>query len=219
MSDRSCNPILAGKRSDLDAFDDAELHCRVEILHRLLIKVDDASWLERPNIIYFDDRSLVCRFDEREPRAISLSREDAAKESAQIRLNSRSPAVRAVVSTGRGQFAALAGAGTKRIVGRGSAYEWRQLGNVGMGLRAGRRTCWLYGGFRRNRTSKNNHHAAERGAHLTQHSETPPYLTNEMRGRHKVRRVQLKGENWEKYWSWNPRKCFDLAVWIACDAR
>src|SRR5262249_6054156 len=73
MSDWSCNPILAGKRSDLDALDDAALHRRVEILHRLLIKVDDAPWLERPNIIYFDDRSLVCRFDEREPRAIGLS--------------------------------------------------------------------------------------------------------------------------------------------------
>ena len=30
--------------------------------------------------------------------------------------------------------------------------------------------------------------------------------------------VQLKGDNWEKYWCWNPRKCFDLAVWIAGDA-
>jgi len=96
MSDWSCNPILAGKRSDLDALDDAALHRRVEILHRLLIKVDDAPWLERPNIIYFDDRSLVRRFDEREPRAIGLSWEDATKEPAQLRLNGRSPAVRAV---------------------------------------------------------------------------------------------------------------------------
>jgi hypothetical protein len=55
--------------------------------------------------------------------------------------------------------------------------------------------CRLYSRFRRNRTSKNNHHAAERGAHLTQHSGTPPYLTNELRGRHKVRRVQLQGDN------------------------
>ena len=39
-------------------------------------------------------------------------------------LNGRSPAARAVVFAGRGQFAAFAGAGTKRIVGRSSAYEW-----------------------------------------------------------------------------------------------
>ena len=36
-SDRSCNPVVAGKWGDLDALDDAALHRRVEILHRLLI--------------------------------------------------------------------------------------------------------------------------------------------------------------------------------------
>src|SRR5262249_58888331 len=102
----------------------------------------------------------------------------------------------------------------KRIVGRGSAYERRQLG-VGMRLRAGRQMYRLHGGFRRSRPRKNNHHAAERGAHLTQHSGTPPYLTNELRGRHKVRRVQLKGDNWEKILLVEPAKNFGQVVWIA----
>jgi hypothetical protein len=64
--------------------DDTELEGRIEIAHRLLIKIDDTTGFERPDIVYFNDRSLIGDFNKGVCGPVVFAMADAAKRLAQI---------------------------------------------------------------------------------------------------------------------------------------
>ena len=59
----------------------------IEVAHRLLIKVDDATRFERPDIVYLNDGSLIGDFNKGVCRPVVFAMADAAKCLAQISLD------------------------------------------------------------------------------------------------------------------------------------
>jgi hypothetical protein len=71
--------------------DDSALEGWIEVAHRLFIKVDDATGFERPDIIYFNDGSLIGDFNKRVCGPVVFAMADAAKRFAQVNLDRGSP--------------------------------------------------------------------------------------------------------------------------------
>ena len=56
-------PTVAGQQRNVHAVDESALEGWIEVAHRLFIKVDDAARFERPDIVYFDDDTLLGDFN------------------------------------------------------------------------------------------------------------------------------------------------------------
>src|SRR6516225_1726363 len=65
-------PIVARKWRNLDLSNDSQSQAWIEMAHRPLIEINDATRRERPYIIYLDDGLLACPLDEGifRPRAV-----------------------------------------------------------------------------------------------------------------------------------------------------
>ena len=64
LGNRSERPIVAGKRGNLYALNDAQLQAWIEMAHRPFIEINDATGRQRPHIIYLDDDLLAFGLDE-----------------------------------------------------------------------------------------------------------------------------------------------------------
>jgi hypothetical protein len=62
-TNRAGFPTVSGQRRNLHAVDDSALEGWIEVAHRLFIKVDNATRFERPDIVYFNDDSLIGDFN------------------------------------------------------------------------------------------------------------------------------------------------------------
>ena len=94
--DRAGCPTVAGQRRNLHAVDDSALEGWIEVAHRLSIKVDDATGFERPDIVYFNDRSLMGDFNEGVSGLVVFAMTNAAKRLAQISMDRSGPRDRIV---------------------------------------------------------------------------------------------------------------------------
>src|SRR5262249_60178803 len=89
LGDWSWRPIVAGQRCYFDVLDHAESQGWIEIVHCLFTEVDNATGLERPDIIYFDDGLLVAVLDQGIAGSASLT--NPAKLLTQSSLNRSGP--------------------------------------------------------------------------------------------------------------------------------
>lgn len=71
--------------------DDSAFEAWIEVAHRLSIEIDDATGFERPDIIYFNDGSLIGDLDKGVCRPVVFAMVDAAKRFAQVNLDRGSP--------------------------------------------------------------------------------------------------------------------------------
>ena len=56
--------MVAGKRGNLYAVNDAQFQAWIEMAHRPLIEINDATGRQRSHIVYLDDDLLACSLDE-----------------------------------------------------------------------------------------------------------------------------------------------------------
>jgi hypothetical protein len=56
-------PTVAGQQRNLYAVDESALEGWIKVAHRLFIEVDDATRFQRPDIVYFNDGSLIGDFN------------------------------------------------------------------------------------------------------------------------------------------------------------
>ena len=68
----------------------------IEVAHRLFIEVGDATGFERPDIVYFNDGSLIGDLNKRVRRPVVFAMADAAKGFAQVNLDRGGPRDRIV---------------------------------------------------------------------------------------------------------------------------
>ena len=99
LGDRSGRPTIAGQWRDLDAVDHPASKGWIEIVHRLLIEIDDAAGREWPDIIDLDNDPLASALNESVvgPPAMAYP----AEPSAQTGLDRRGPRGR-IVALARG---------------------------------------------------------------------------------------------------------------------
>src|SRR5215831_2117928 len=75
-------PTIAGQRRNLHAMDESALEGWIKVAHRLFIEVDDTTRPERPDIVYFNDGSLVGDFNESVCGPVIFAMPDATKRLA-----------------------------------------------------------------------------------------------------------------------------------------
>src|SRR5450830_609092 len=121
--DRSGCPTVTEQRRNLDTVDDPELQGWIEIAHRLFIKVDDATGFERPDIIYFNDGSLIGGFNQGVCGPIVFAIADATERLTQISLDRGGPRDRIIELAGCGFYAARIISGPKGIIHRRRAND------------------------------------------------------------------------------------------------
>src|SRR5262245_61136774 len=84
-------PTVAGQQRNLHAVDESALEGWIKVAHRLFIEVDDATRFERPDIVYFDDGSLIIDFNKGVCGPIVVAMADATKRRTQINLDRGGP--------------------------------------------------------------------------------------------------------------------------------
>src|SRR5262245_63087343 len=75
-------PTVAGQQRNLHALDESALEGWIKVAHRLFIEVDDTTRPERPDIVYFNDGSLVGDFNESVCGPVIFAMPDATKRLA-----------------------------------------------------------------------------------------------------------------------------------------
>src|SRR5262245_32256294 len=75
-------PTVAGQRRNLHAMDESALEGWIKVVHRLFIEVDDTTRPERPDIVYFNDGSLVGDFNKSVCGPVIFAMPDATKRLA-----------------------------------------------------------------------------------------------------------------------------------------
>src|SRR4029453_17553823 len=84
-------PTVAGQRRNFHAVDESALEGWIKVAHRLFIEVDDATRFERPDIVYFNDGSLIGDFNKGVGGPVVFAMADATKCFAQISLDRGGP--------------------------------------------------------------------------------------------------------------------------------
>src|SRR5262245_13118696 len=116
-------PTVAGQQRNLHAVDESALEGWIKVAHRLFIEVDDATRFQRPDIVYFNDGSLIGDFNKGVCGPVVFAIADATKRPAQISLDRGGPRDRIVSLAGCRLYAAFLVSGLKGIIRRRRAND------------------------------------------------------------------------------------------------